>query len=150
MKSRSAQARQPLFGILFYGFGVLPLQAAEPTYYECIYPEISGVDAWPPAVRFMLDIGRKRGFRIDTPTSRPVQIYLSAKDITLMDFQQYQETSLITIRHDGESVYSRHRLSGPSDGEGRPLSQPLGEQFFGHCSPAHETALGTPWDSRLE
>ena len=136
--------------LLLTGFGTAPLPAAEPTYYDCTYPP--GTDsagsalAQPLVLRFMLNTRQKRAFRIDTPVARLVEISVSAtNDITLMDCQESREVSMVTIRNNGDSVFSRHMLSGQTGEPDResPIA-PIGSQFFGKCFPVHQTAMRSP------
>ena len=136
--------------LLLIGFGTAPLPAAEPTYYDCTYPP--GTDsagsalAQPLVLRFMLNTRQKRAFRIDTPVARLVEISVSAaNDITLMDCQESREVSLVTIRNNGDSGFSRHMLSGQTGEPDResPIA-PIGSQFFGKCFPVHQTAMRSP------
>jgi len=133
------------------GLGTDHLHAAEPSYYDCSYSQRmgagSGVEGELPLVlRFMLNVGQQRAFRIDSPPARPVEMSLSAaNDITLLDYGEGLELSLITIRNDGESVLSRHRLTG--GGTEETGGAPLGTQHYGKCLPVRKTALWMPYHS---
>ena len=134
--------------VLLFGPGTSRVYGAEPSYYDCSYPRSVGAGGSiggekPLVLRFMLNVRQQRAFRIDSPPARPVEMRLSAaNDITLLDYGEELEVSLVTIRNNGDSVLSRHRLSARNTG--KRGEAPIGTQHFGKCLPVQKTALWIP------
>jgi hypothetical protein len=113
--------------------------AAHAAYYECDLEPSSQSLSWRPVrLRYMLNVRKKHAFRIERPAARPVRMEVSAhQDITLIDYVQDREVSVLTIRPDGAAIYSRHALG---------LGQSGGVQQAGRCFQVHDTARALPED----
>jgi len=100
------------------GFWPASTQAGVATYVDCYFDPAEGGEAKQRnsgiVLRFMLNTKLELAFRIDTAVARPVLLYVEEDgSFTLLDYHATTDVILVTVRRNGESMYSRHRLTPP-------------------------------------